>query len=597
MTSISFSICSLIYIIIFAIVYFSRSRIKLTENKIYSALLITTILGLVIDVYGYFSFKDLMTSSLKNITIAKIYLIYYFTWSFILTLYTYVISFKNKNKYKEIFKICKIIYYVLSIIILLLPIHIHIEGSNLYSYGSSVNLVYILSGICVLIMLICIIRNIKNIRKKEYIPMLTFIFFGGIVMMIQKYNPNLLLLITCQSIVTSLMYFTIENPDVKMIEELNKNKKLIEKHYEEKTNFLFKISQELKKPLQDITNLSNEIINEEDINLIKSNIKKINYESKQLYKYVNTTLDVSQIDAKNIKIISGSYNIYNLFEEIKLRVKNEIKNQNKNIDFRTNISNEMPKNLYGDNTKLKQIIVSILFNAIKYTKKGFVELNVSSVVRYNACRLIIEISDTGVGIELDKINEILNINTNLTEEEIKNINQMDIDLNTSHKIIKILNGNLIIKSEVNNGSTFIITLDQKIKEEKKSETLEKIEQYSNNVSLKANILLMSVNENIKDALEENLKDIEIVTSLYGKDCISKLESNQKYKCILIDEKLSGESGIDILKQIKKISKIPVIILIERKNDFLAKHYLSDGFDNYIIKENLKKEIKKINKYI
>ena len=595
MTAISFSICSIIYIIIFSVVYFSRNRINLIENKIYSLLLITTLIGLSIDIIGYFAFKDMNTTSLKNLTIAKIYLIYNFTWCYLMTLYTYIISNKKKKKLK--IKPFKLIYIIIFLITLILPIKINNENNYIYSYGLSVNFVYLISFICILLMLIMIIKNIKNIRKKEYIPLLVLIIFGAVIVLIQKYNPDLLLIITGQSIVTSLMYFTIENPDLRMIEELNKNKKLTEKNFEEKINFLFKISQELKKPLQDIKNLSNEIYNSENKTTTKINSKKISENANQLYQYVNKALDISQMDVKNIKTITETYNIYSLLEEIKLRINNELKKENKDIQFRYNISSNIPKILYGDKTKLKQILISLINNCIKHTKKGFIELNIDSIIKYDVCRLLIEVIDSGKGMELDKINEILNSNENLTEKEIKDLQTMDIDINTTYKIIKVLNGNLIIRSDINTGTTFIIILEQKIKKQEKTETLQKMEQYSSNILNLNKILFISINEKLKEKIEQKLNETELIMSYYSDDSITKLKTYKKYKCILIDEKIGNESGIDILKKIKEIINIPVIMLIEEKNEFLRKHYLKEGFNECIIKEKIDKEIKKISKYL
>lgn len=595
MTAISFSICSIIYIIIFSVVYFSRNRINLIENKIYSLLLITTLIGLSIDITGYFAFKDMNTTSLKNLTIAKIYLIYNFTWCYLMTLYTYIISNKKTKKLK--IKPFKLIYIIIFLITLILPIKINNENNNIYSYGLSVNFVYFISFICILLMLIMIIKNIKNIRKKEYIPLLVLIIFGAVIVLIQKYNPDLLLIITGQSIVTSLMYFTIENPDIRMIEELNKNKKLTEKNFEEKINFLFKISQELKKPLQDIKNLSNEIYNSENETTTKINSKKISENANQLYQYVNKALDISQMDVKNIKTITETYNIYSLLEEIKLRINNELKKENKDIQFRYNISSNIPKILYGDKTKLKQILISLINNCIKHTKKGFIELNIDSIIKYDVCRLLIEVIDSGKGMELDKINEILNSNENLTEKEIKDLQTMDIDINTTYKIIKVLNGNLIIRSDINTGTTFIIILEQKIKKQEKTETLQKMEQYSSNILNLNKILFISINEKLKEKIEQKLNETELIMSYYSDDSITKLKTYKKYKCILIDEKIGNESGIDILKKIKEIINIPVIMLIEEKNEFLRKHYLKEGFNECIVKEKIDKEIKKISKYL
>lgn len=598
MSRVSFSICSFIYIIIFSIVYFSKTRINLVENKIYTLLLITTIVGLSIDIIGYFAFLDGVANSVKNLGIAKIYLIYYFTWIYLLTIYTYIISTKQKKtNFTNLFKKLSKLYIIIILIIPLLKTKIEITNTSLYSFGPSVNLVYMLSGICVLIMLICLLKNLQNIKSKKYIPLLVFIVFGTVVMIIQHEYPELLLLITCQSIVTALMYFTIENPDMQMVEELNKNKKLTEQNFEEKTNFLFKISQDLKQPLKQITDISTELIEQKEIDIEK--LKKINNNSKQLYTYVNNALDVSNMDIKNLKIIESTYYAKNFFEEIKLRITTEIKNQNKNIEFRYNISGNIPEKLIGDNSKLKQVILSVIFDSIKHTKKGFIELNVNTIIKYGICRLMIEISDSGSGMSLEKINAILQATGDLTKEEIERIDKLNITLPLAHKIIKTLNGSFIIKSEIDEGTNFLIIIDQKIEEKEKTQIEKKLENYEKKLSTNKKILLVSTDKKTVEKLTKlyEKNDIDVINLLYGKDVKNRLEQKENFEFILIDDELTNESGIDILKQIKDKTTKPMIILINKNEEFISKHYIEDGFNEYIIKENIEDEIKKLNKYL
>lgn len=587
MTSVSFSICSLIYIIIFNVVYFGKKRINSLENRIYSALLITTTIGLLIDIIGFISLQSGDATSLQNVLIAKIYLIYYFTWAFVLTVYTLQISFKDKYNENNAKK-AKMMYIIFDAIILLMPVYIKSGILNPYSYGLAVNFVYFLSAICIGIMVVCLILNRKNIKQRKYIPLLALIIGGTLVVTIQKYNPNLLLLTTTESLITALMYFTIENPDMQMVEELSENKKLTEQNYEEKTKFIFKISQDLKKPLQDITNLSNEII--ENPKNIEEKIKTININSKQLYTYVNNALDVSKMDINNLKIVETTYNTKNFFEELKLRIKSEIKNSNKNIEFRYEISNSIPEYLQGDNTKLKQIIMSTIYDSIKYTKEGFIELNINTIIKYGICRLMIDISDSGSGMSIHKINEILNVSEKIDSKEQERIDKLDISLPLAHKIIKSLNGSFIIKSEENKGTNFLIIIDQKISENKKEKT--KLEKFAKKIINEKKILVVTVDNDIINKIQESFGEYEIINSLYGHDAEERLKK-EKFELILIDDELKNESGIEVLKLIKEKTKKPIIIMIDKNKEFISEHYIEDGFTNYVIKQNIEEELKKI----
>jgi len=597
-TGIYFLIQSLSFTILLMIIYFNKKRLENIDNRIYSNLIIVSFVEIVLELLLDIIMPNYDKMLILSTIAAKTYCAVIAIWLTLLSMYITIVSLILKNK-KQLQEITKKIYIVVGIICVILiyiaPIKFHNQNGEYYTYGNSVNIDYIMSFTYAFIGVICLIWNNKNIKNKKFIPILLFIILGGICGYIQMMYPSLLLSTAVHTFITFLMYFTIENPDLQMVEELNKNRKLTEQNIEEKTNFLFKISQDLKKPLQDITNISNSIY-ENTNGEIKEQAKQINANSKQLYTYVNNALDISTMDIKNLKIVKGTYNTKNFFEEIKLRIKEEIKQQNKDIELRYNISKNMPEYLQGDNTKLKQAITSIAFDAIKHTEKGFIELNVDSIVRYGICRLLIEISDSGRGMELEKINEILSVSKEITQEEIEKIDKLNISLTLAHKIIKTLNGSLIIKSEMNNGTNFLIAINQKI-ENKQNNQQKTLEQYSKKIINQKQIMMITSNiQKIKE-IKKELEDINIVSSPFPKESLEQIEK-QKFECVIVDEDLNEETGINIIKEIKKINtKIPVIILISKKNEFLNKHYLEEGVDEYIIKDNHEEYIKKIKKYL
>lgn len=598
-TGIYFLIQSLFFSVLLIVVYFNKKRLENLETKIYSYLIITSVIELLLE----FVLDAIMPIYEKNILLstflAKTYCVVILVWLSLLINYVTSISLILKNKSENIElvnKIYIIITIINSLLIYVLPIKFYYNETIYYTYGPSVNIDYIISFLYSFVGIMCLIWNRKNIKNKKYLPLFIFIIIGGITGYIQMTNPSLLLSTAVHSFITFLMYFTIENPDLQMVEELNKNRKLTEQNFEEKTNFLFKISQDLKKPLLDITEISNNIM-ENTKDEIKEQAKIINNSSKQLYTYVNNALDVSNMDIKNLKIIENAYNTKNFFEEIKLRIKTELKD--KNIEFRYEISKNIPELLRGDKTKLKQVILSVMFDSIKHTKNGFVELNVNSIVKYGICRLMIEISDSGDGMEIDKINNILNTTGDLTKEEIEKIDKLNISLPLSHKIIKTLNGSFIIKSEVNKGSNFLIIIDQKIEQKEKTESEKKIDEYTKKILTNKKILLISLDKTITNKIEKIMDEKEITTinSLYGKDSIDKLKK-EKYELIIIDDELNNESGLNLLKQIREENiKLPAIVLLKKEKEFIEKHYIEDGFNDAIIKEEIEKQINKLDKYL
>jgi signal transduction histidine kinase len=471
------------------------------------------------------------------------------------------------------------------------PLHYYNVYPKYYTYGLGTNLIFysflilfpIWIGRCIYSTRNNKLNSNSSVNNRIYLFLIGSVLVASAGGLTQFVDRSILILTSAHTITLTLIYFTIENPDLRMVDELTKNRKLTEDNFEEKSNFLFKVSQDLKEPLKEIVDMSQEIVNN---NNVEENALEINLNSRQLYSYVNSAIDVSQIDIKNLKLFDTIYNSKNFFDEIGSRVKTEIKNSGKDIEFRFDISKTLPRYLSGDNTKLKQIILSILFNSIKHTDNGFVELSVNTIVKYGVCRLMIEISDCGGGMSLDKINRVLNISGELTKSDIDKINSLSIDLSLVHKMIKVLNGNFIVKSEKDLGTSFLVIIDQKIESKKKDD----VDSY---LKTGNKILLISDDDDLFNKIKNKLS-VDVEQSLYLRDALEKLD-NKDIKCILIDNKLKEMNGLGVLKKLN--TDIPSIIIIGENEKFLGKHFVEDGFNNFIIKEFIDDELSKIDEFM
>lgn len=593
---ISFTLCSFFFITLLTIVFFSKKRLVSIENNIYSLMIITSLFGTIIGVPCYYFMKDYEIFGIANIITSKAYLVYLVTWITLFTSYIFVISFKNINV-KKTLNIFKVIYVIMIIIVCFLPLYYENSNDIVYSYGPSANFMYFASGIAIMVILICLFANLKYIKQKKFLPLILFIIIGSIIMTIQKFNPGLLLITFGEAFITFLMYFTIENPDIKLINELNENKILVEKTNEEKSKILFKMIQEVKNPVSYIYNVSESLEKEEDSEKLKKGIGVINSSARKLSYIINNVLDVSGMDAKRVKVINNKYNIYTLLDEIKVRLE---KRRKANVEYRVNISNNIPETLYGDPIKVKQILATILSNAIEHTDSGFIELTIDALVRYDMCRLIMTIEDSGVGMNLLKVNEILRFDEELSSEDEEKLQNRYLDLKLVKKMLKFLGGTMMIKSEVGKGSEFIVVLDQKIENPKN----DNYSQRYNSTSLFETKRVLIVDDDMVEleyiANKFKKDKIDVTTTLYGKDCVDKINSKEKYDLILIDDEMPDLSGLGTLKELQKIKnfKIPTVIMFNNDKLRIKDSYLEDGFDDYLLKDKIKSESDKIiNKYL
>lgn len=605
MSIVSFSICSFIFVLMFIIFYFSKERLNTLDTKMYSCILVTNIIGIMIDVFGYFIFKIYGSESFISILISKFYLVYYFLWAYFFLLYIFVISFREKTEYLFQKKFTKpsiiLTSIIISLIVLIMPIQITYKDNVAYSSGLSVNMVYGLCFIMVGIMLYCLLRNLKKISTKEYIPLLTFMVLSTFCMIIQKTYPEITLMLMCHSIVTSLMYFTIENPDVKMVKELEVAKNEAEKANHAKSEFLSSMSHELRTPLNAIVCFSELLESKEGLDSeSKDFAKDIVSASHNLLDLVNGVLDISKIEAGKMELINKEYNSQELFNSLSTMVIPRI--GDKPIDFKTVIASDIPPVLKGDTGKLKQIILNLLTNAVKYTDKGFIKYRVECIndFKNNQTKLIITVTDTGRGIKKEDIDRLFKKFERLEEDRNTSIEGTGLGLAITEGLAELMGGKITVISDYGKGSTFKFVVIQEIvnvelKEEKSNITSSDYNTFEgkNALIVDDSKLNLKVAENV---LKNFLVTTESVTS--GLECLSCVNS-KKYDIIFMDIMMPNMSGVEVLRKLRENGvNTPVIALTADAIEGQEEKYMSEGFDGYISKPINKEKLSYVlNKYL
>lgn len=597
-TGIFFSIEALFYLGLLLLVYFKKKVFKSRENKIYSILVIVTFIELlteiILDIVGplYQAIPKISYS------VAKIYCIFIILWNCLLCTYVFLVALKMKNKerYSSSTKTLLMSFGIaLSLASVLLPINFYYYGKIAYTYGPSVNVVYISAIVYSLIGVFCLLWNAKEWKDKRFIPVIILVTLGSLCSYIQYMNPGLLLATAVHSFITFIMYFTIENPDVKMIEEYHKAKEIADNANEDKTMFLYNMTNDIRAITKDINNDANNAILELDSKKIDKDymsecLRGIKENTARFTTMTNEILDVSSIDNASIKVYDEKYNIKLLLRRLVTQYNDKCKE--KNLTFRSNIDSTLPEYLYGDSLGLKNVLTSILDNSVKYTSNGYVELNVSTIIKNNIVRLIITIEDSGIGISPDKLDTIFYKN----REEIDGSNIKN-NLYTAKKLITLMGGTIIASSNYNEGTTMKIVLDQKLGEQYD----EKLNKYENTYD-KKRILLVDDNISTNKIISKLLKDtnIELDYVGLGKEALDKIRSKEKYDLILLDEVMDPLDGKTVMKKFKDIRDFNTkVILLTRNNEYeYNEEYLKYGFAGYLLKPiNKDKLLEIIDKYL
>ena len=588
-TTIFLTIISFFYSVLLMIAYFSKDKIKTLENKVYSKLIIINFIGIILELFctifaGYA--KDyLVFYTILN----KLFLVELTIWCSVFSVYVFLISSKKeKNELKSYLKKVSIFHIVIDVItmflIFVLPVQFNINdlGYVMYSYGPSVNIVFISSTLYIILMFTCLIRNFKNIKSKKYLPIYVYMVIGVLVGIVQKLHPEILAFTSMEAFITVIMYFTIENPDKKLLEEIHMSKKIADAANEDKSMLIYNMMNEVKSIASDINKSSEVILNSNNLEENRFFAREIISSNNKLYSMSNNIYNIDVIDDINVKTVKNKYNIKLLLKEV--ISKNKELFEDKDISFRFNIDSNLPNTLYGDSINLKNVLNTIIGNSYKYTDKGYVELSVNAIFKKDIVRLIIKIEDSGIGIKAEDLDKCLNKNT-------KDQNS----LYGARKTINIMGGNLLISSEYNKGTIVTIILDQKIYTDSNKDN------YDNYVNNKKILIIDDNNSSIK-LISKILDKHNILydSSNLGKEALDRIRKGDKYDLILLDEDMPYMNGISVMNKFSKIKGFDtnVILLTKNSNIIYDDIYKDSGFSDYIIKPIDKDDLmNKINKYL
>ncbi len=385
-------------------------------------------------------------------------------------------------------------------------------------------------------------------------------------------------------------------------EELRKAKILADVANHAKSDFLANMSHEIRTPINAIMGMNEMILREcQERQMNQESVKEyaVNVQgaSKTLLSLVNDILDFSKIEAGKMELVEDKYSLSALLNNIVNMI--DIKAKQKNLEFYVKIDKELPNELFGDEVRIRQVLVNILNNAVKYTNEGNVELFIGQeALEENEILLKVVVRDTGIGIRKEDMPKLFGTFERLDIKKNRNVEGTGLGLAITHRLVELMQGTLQVESIYGVSSTFTVSFPQKVMgEEKIGNFQEHFQKYVQSMSSykeqfiapEAKVMVVddnSMNLFVVEKLLQKTK-VQVTKCSSGELCLQNAK-NEAFDVIFLDHMMPGMDGIETLRHLKTMEhnqseQAVVIALTANAILGVREQYLAEGFDDYLSK--------------
>ncbi|MBP3602881.1 MAG: response regulator [Lachnospiraceae bacterium] len=571
-----------------AILYFSAKREKTSLHRCFSILLIVSMVHLVFDGVTIYTVNNLNTIPIwlndifHRIFIGTMTIVFYLIYC-----YVKLLICAETDTYKRGRTPINITSLVLVLLgVLFLPIeYVQTEKGN-YSYGPAAYMAYVGVGLYLFLVIFLMIKYRKQVHPKKKMAVSIAIGIEFVVSAYQALNPLSLVSGMGIMLLNLSFYLTLENPDIVLVQQVQKEKEKADEANAAKSTFLSHMSHEIRTPMNAIVGMSEILLRTDMSEEQKEYLANIRSSGNALVAIINDILDISKIEAGKMELVEDIYDIRAMISDIRMIIQNRI--GDKPIEYLFEIDEELPDKLYGDGLRIRQVIINLLNNAVKFTDQGYVKLCITTkFLSEDEISMHVSVSDTGQGIRQEDLQKLFEAFRQVDVKKNRGKEGTGLGLSISGQLIEMMGGKLEVQSTYQVGSEFFFTIKQKLVAAEIAEETHR--NVTNFTAPKARILIVddsSINLKVATGLLEPLQ-MQMDVAENGKKALAMIRE-QKYHLVFMDHMMPVMDGIEATKELRSMEgdyyrDLPIIALSANAVQDAQKLFLESGMNGFVAK--------------
>ncbi len=599
-------------IVFVAFVFFFSRRRHTYVHRLFSEIIILAAINLTFDGITVYTVNHLdVVNPVLNFIFHKVFLgslisVVFVVFLYILTLVQTPGAEKNLRPVWE-----RLPFYIGLVLVLVLPIeYVETDRGN-YSMGPYAYAAYAVMAIYFLASVIFFIRTWRQMNSKKVQAIIFSLSFIGICLVLQAIIPTLLISGVGVTALVLAFFFTVESPDAHLVEQLQVEKEKADAANAAKSSFLANMSHEIRTPINAVLGFNEIIMRESTEPKIVSYAHNVENAGKTLLGIINDVLDFSKIEAGKMNLLERNYELSSLINDVVNMISFRAKA--KDLKVIVNMNKNIPNMLYGDDMRIKQILLNIMNNAVKYTNEGSITLSVdydnnetvdtggyisldSFNTSENYVNLKVSVADTGIGIKKEELEKLFAPFERIEESKNRSVEGTGLGMTIVKRLLSMMNSSLAVESEYGKGSTFSFSIKQRVINWKPVGTLVNDTQYTDAKPYRESFHAPTARILIVDDVKLNLivisallkpLQIQVDTAMSGREALD-LVQKKLYDIIFLDHRMPEMDGIETLAEMKKMKGsmndgVPVIALTANAVSGAREEYIQAGFVNYLSK--------------